>query len=117
VKAFWVAGKRDIPSYSCNPWDFYELFVECSSDVSLVLCNERTEVRMITTYSMAFDGRGFSLPQIHHPNFTEIYELYYAKDQVFVVSEYLDFSLEDLLKQGFFNDGNKNVLGREIKSI
>ncbi|KAH6694341.1 hypothetical protein BKA61DRAFT_683658 [Leptodontidium sp. MPI-SDFR-AT-0119] len=25
VKAFWVAGKRDIPSYSCNPWDFYEL--------------------------------------------------------------------------------------------
>lgn len=72
---------------------------------------------MITTYSMAFDGRGFSLPQIHHPNFTEIYELYYAKDQVFVVSEYLDFSLEDLLKQGFFNDGNKNVLGREIKSI
>jgi serine/threonine protein kinase len=53
---------------------------------------------MITTYSMASDGRGFSFPQIHHPNFTDIYELYYTKDQVFVISEYLDFSLEDLLK-------------------
>jgi hypothetical protein len=51
---------------------------------------------------MASNGRGFSLPQIHHPNFTDIYELYYAKDQVFVISEYLDFSLEDLLKHSIW---------------
>ena len=75
---------------------------ECGLDVSLVLCNERTKVRMITTYSMVSKGRGFSLPQIHHPNFTDIYELYYVKDQVFVISEYLDFSLEDLLKHSIW---------------
>lgn len=102
MKAFWVAGKRDVPSYSYSPWDFYELFVECSSDISLVLCNERTDVRMITTYSIASNGRGFSLPQIYHPNFTDIYKLFYTKDQVFVISEYLDFLLEDLLKHSIW---------------
>ncbi len=57
---------------------------------------------MITTYSMVSKGRGFSLPQIHHLNFTDIYELYYVKDQVFVISEYLDFLLEDLLKHSIW---------------
>jgi hypothetical protein len=99
---FWAVGSREIPSYSCSPWDFYEPFVDCSSDVSLVLCNERTEVRMITTYHMASNGRNFSIPQLYHPNFTDLYELYYHKDQMFVISEYLDFSLGDLLKHSIW---------------
>ena len=38
-----------------------------------------------------------SLPQMQHWNIIDIYEMYCFKDQIFVISEYLDFSLEDLL--------------------
>ena len=41
--------------------------------------------------------KGASLPQIQHRNIIDIYEVYWFKDQIFVISEYLDFSLEDLL--------------------
>jgi len=51
---------------------------------------------------MVSKGYGFGLPQIHYPNFTDIYKLYYVKDQVFVISKYLDFLLEDLLKHSIW---------------
>jgi hypothetical protein len=92
---FWIAGQRDILFHKCSPWDFYELFANCESDVSLVLCNERTEVRVMKTYKVV--PKGASLPQIQHRNIIDIYEVYCFKDQIFVISEYLDFSLEDLL--------------------
>jgi hypothetical protein len=76
--------------------------MRCNSNVSLMLCNERTEVRVITTYSALSNSGGFDLPQFHHPNFIDIYELYYIKNHVFVVSEYLHFSLADLLKQSIW---------------
>jgi hypothetical protein len=94
-KAFWIAGRREVLFHKCSPWDFYELFANCESDVSLVLCNERTEVRVMKTYKAG--RKGASLPQMQHRNIIDIYEVYCFKDQIFVISEYLDFSLEDLL--------------------
>jgi serine/threonine protein kinase len=40
----------------------------------------------------------FTLPQIHHRNIIDIYEIYIFENTMFVISEYLDFSLEDLLR-------------------
>jgi hypothetical protein len=41
---------------------------------------------------------GFNILRIQYPNFIDIYEVYYFEDQVFLISEYIDFLLEDLLK-------------------
>src|ERR1700722_13445772 len=43
-KAFWTAGQREILFHKCSPWDFYEMYNSGELDVSLVLCNKRTEV-------------------------------------------------------------------------
>jgi serine/threonine protein kinase len=95
-KAFWVTGQRDILFHECSPWHFYEPFASCESDASLVLCNERTEVRVMKTYNVTCAD--WSLPQMQHQNIINIYEVYHFKSQIFIISEYLDFSLEDLLR-------------------
>jgi hypothetical protein len=38
------------------------------------------------------------LPQMRHQNIINIYKVYCFKGQMFIISEYLDFSLEDLLR-------------------
>lgn len=61
-----------------------------------MLCNKRTDVRVMTIYNMI--GKGVDLPQMRHRNIIDIYEVYCFKDQIFIISEYVDFSLEDLLR-------------------
>lgn len=51
------------------------------------------------TYKVVY--KGVSLPQMQHRNIIDIYEIYFFKDQIFVISEYLDFYLEDLLLHDF----------------
>jgi hypothetical protein len=94
-KSFWIAGRREVLFHKCSPWDFYERFANSESNVSLVLCNKRTEVQVMKTYKVVC--KGVSLLQMQHRNIIDIYEIYCFKDQIFVISEYLDFSLEDLL--------------------
>jgi hypothetical protein len=100
---FWVAGKRAIPNYDCCPWDFYESFVRFTSGLCLVQRNDGTDVRVITAYTITrdnneSDSKGSSILEIQHPNFIDIYEVYHFEDQVFLISEYVDFSLDDLLQ-------------------
>jgi hypothetical protein len=38
------------------------------------------------------------IPEIQHPNFINIYEVYYFEDQGFLILEYVDFLLNDLLQ-------------------
>lgn len=98
---FWVAGKRAIPSYDCCPWDFYESFVRFTSGLRLVQRNDGTDVRVITAYTKTRESNesdSNSILEIQHPNFIDIYEVYHFEDQVFLISEYVDFSLDDLLQ-------------------
>src|SRR5690242_13326884 len=97
-KTFWVAGKSEIPCYSCSPLDFYERFIELKSNLFLVLCNGRTEVRVVSKFLVEQYGKGTWFSEFHHPNFVDVYELYHVNDEIFAVYEYLDFSLEDLLR-------------------
>jgi hypothetical protein len=60
--------------------------------------NDGTDVRVITSYFSRHGSNGFNILRIQHPNFINIYEIYRFEDQVFLISEYVDFSLEDLLK-------------------
>ncbi|KAH8790821.1 hypothetical protein F5882DRAFT_490771 [Hyaloscypha sp. PMI_1271] len=97
-ETFWVAGRSEIPYYSCSPWKFYEPFVKLKSDLFLVLCNTRTDVRVISRYFVEQYGKDSWFPEFRHPSFVDIYELYHVDDEIFAISEYLDFSLEDLLR-------------------
>jgi hypothetical protein len=65
--------------------------------------NDGTDVRVITAYTITCDSNesdsnGSSILKIQHPNFIDIYEVYHFEDQVFLISEYVDFSLDDLLQ-------------------
>jgi serine/threonine protein kinase len=100
-KEFWSAGLREIPSFACNPWDFYKPFFKLSSGTRLVLCNDKTTVRVIKGYDtvpLNESGYGFPLFQIQHKNFVDIYESYLFKGEVSAIIEYVGLSLEDLLQ-------------------
>ena len=63
--------------------------------------NDGTDVRVITAYTKTQESNesdSNSILEIQHPNFIDIYEVYHFKDQVFLISEYVDFSLDDLLQ-------------------
>jgi hypothetical protein len=97
-KKFWTARMREIPSFRCNPWDFYEPFLKLGSGLLLVLCNSGTEIRAMRTFNVASHGEGvYCFPEIQHPNFVNICERYLFEDEIFVFTEYIGFSIEDLL--------------------
>lgn len=104
---FWSAGRRKISSYVCSPWDFYEPFLNLSSRTSLVLCNDRSTLRVIQSCGAnQRDGAstdesldGLSLLEIRHKNFVNIYEQYLSNEEIFAVAEHVGFSLEDLLQK------------------
>ena len=52
-KEFWTARLREFPAFVYNPWDFYEPFLKRGSRLSLVLCNDETEVRTIRIFGHA----------------------------------------------------------------
>lgn len=107
---FWTARIRKIPSFRCNPWDFYEPFLKFGSRPSLVLCNDKTEIRVIRIFNIASEDeheyesednpggkKWFPLLEIKHPNFINIWECYLFKDEIFVFTEYIGFSIRDIL--------------------
>jgi len=94
----WVVRKRAIPCYDSSPWNFYKPFVKFESGSDLVLCNDKNEIQVITSYTSASNDSGFGLLSVQHHNFVDIYELYSFKDELFVIFEYLDFSLKDLIE-------------------
>lgn len=89
---------REIPSFRCNPWDFYELFLKLGSGLSLVLCNNGTEIRVMRTFRVASrSDEVYYFPEIQHPNFVNICECYLFEDEISALAEYVGFSIEDLL--------------------
>jgi hypothetical protein len=94
-KEFWTSGIREVPIYKCSPWDFYESFLETGTD-TLVLCNDRTEIRALRSYSKVPDNIT-TFRQIRHTNFVHLYELYSFENKTYTVLEYMDLSLADLL--------------------
>ena len=103
----WSAGRKKIPSFVGSPWDFYEPFLKLSSRTSLVLCNDRSTLRVIqscganeregTSTDESLDG--LSLLEIRHKNFVNIYELYLFSGEISAVNEHVGFSIEDLLQK------------------
>jgi hypothetical protein len=51
-KEFWTARMREILSFECNLWDFYEPFLKLGLGPLLVLCNNRIRIRVIRTFSI-----------------------------------------------------------------
>jgi hypothetical protein len=97
-KEFWTAGMREIPSFRCNPWDFYKPFLKLGSGLLLVLCNNRTEIQAIRTFGViSHDEEVYCFPEIQHLNFVNIYERYLFEDEIFAFTKYIGFSIEDLL--------------------
>ena len=97
-KEFWTAGIREIPSFKYNPWDFYKPFLKLNSSLSLILCNNKTEIRAIRTFNVvSHDEEVYCFPEIQHLNFVNICERYLFKDEIFIFTEYIRFSIEDLL--------------------
>jgi len=103
-KDFWTARMREIPLFGCNPWDFYEPFLKLGSGLTLVLCNNGTEVRVMRIFGdiASRDQGGRPLLQVQHPNFVDIYECYSFKDETFVFTECVGFSIEDLLLRSIY---------------
>ena len=52
------------------------------------------------TYNMLWTG--YDLPQMRHQNIIDIYEIYGFSGHIFIIFEYLDFSLEDLLRHDIY---------------
>ncbi|KFY86463.1 hypothetical protein V500_07609 [Pseudogymnoascus sp. VKM F-4518 (FW-2643)] len=77
-RVFWSAGKTDIPSFACSPWDFYEKFCKLRLGSILVLCNDKSAVR----------------------NFVDICESYLYERQVLAITKFVGYSLEDNLQCG-----------------
>jgi hypothetical protein len=97
-KEFWTARMREIPSFRCNPWDFYEPFLKLGSGSSVVLCNNGAEIRAMRTFGVAsHDEEVYCFPEIQHPNFVNICERYLFEGKIFAFTEYIGFSIEDLL--------------------
>ena len=107
---FWTARIRKIPSFRYNPWDFYEPFLKLGLYLSLVLCNNETEIRVMRIFdnvredeqecepeNISMSKKPFPLLGLQHPNFVNIYECYLFKDEIFVFTEYIGFSVSDLL--------------------
>ena len=101
-QGFWTAGFKKIPFISYSPWDFYEPFLDIGVLTCLVTCNNRSTVRAVKVFSAAsWGGSATYIPllRILHQNFVEVYKVYFFEGQVFVITEHVGSSLEDLLQK------------------
>jgi hypothetical protein len=89
-KEFWIAGKRYIPRFNCSP-----------------------------TFVVGSGGGGSSFPQISRPNFADIYEVYFFDGEVFVISEYVGFSVEDLLQRSIHPTEQEiaYIISQELRGV
>lgn len=46
---------------------------------------------------VSHDEEVYCFPEIQHPNFVNIHECYLFEDEIFIFTEYIGFSIEDLL--------------------
>jgi hypothetical protein len=49
-QGFWTAGFKEVPHFTCSPWDFYEPFLNFGTLMSLVACNGRSTVRAVKVF-------------------------------------------------------------------
>ncbi|OBT41556.1 hypothetical protein VE00_09137 [Pseudogymnoascus sp. WSF 3629] len=96
-RVFWSTGKTDIPSFACSPWDFYEKFCKLRSGSILVLCNDKSAVRVLKPLDVLSADE--HVP-IRHQNFVDICESYLYERQVLAITEFVGYSLEDNLQCG-----------------
>ena len=108
---YWTSSIQDMPSYDCSPWDYYEPFLLLDSGHKLVLCNNRTEIRLMRSGFPKSGSFWSRLSQIQHKNFINIYEVYFFEGCLFVVSEFTEFSLQDMIRYSI------HPLEREIAYI
>lgn len=92
---------KKIPSFVCSPWDFYKTFLKLSPCLSLVLCDNETEVRTMRVFGITPSDSDMDFPilEIKHPNFVDIHETYVFRNDIFVIHEYVGFSIADLIRQ------------------
>jgi hypothetical protein len=91
-KEFWTSSVQEGPIYKCSPWKFYEPFLKRGTEDTLVLCNDRTKIRVLRSYSKMADHIT-TFRQIRHVNSVHIYELHSFEDKTYGVLEYMDLSL------------------------
>lgn len=69
----------------------------------LVLCNHNTIARVIRIYPLRFSPFSRNtVVQVQHRNFIDYYEAYFFEDQVFTVSEYIEFSVKDMVNNALY---------------
>jgi hypothetical protein len=110
-EAFWAAGRRKIPWRVGSPWDFYEQLLELGSSTWMVLCDDRSTVRVIESFDSVDELPGhfphvsdegnpcFPILEIWHPNFVDIDIIYLYGEEVFAITEFVGPSLNDLLQR------------------
>jgi hypothetical protein len=95
--AFWTAGRREIPLFAGNPWDFYEQLLKLGSQTWMVLCNDRSAVRVIEGFDNVDESPNqyphvdqgspsFPILRIRYPNFVDIDEIYLCQGDVFAIT-------------------------------
>jgi hypothetical protein len=111
-EAFWTAGRRKIPWRVASPWDVYEQLLELGSSTWIVLCDDRSTVRVIESFNnvdedevpnhfphVSDEGNPhFPILEIWHPNFVDINIIYLYREEVFAITELVGPSLKDLLQ-------------------
>lgn len=96
---FWIAGRKEIPTFKSDPWEFYEHFLPDGPYPYLVLCNDGTEIRTMKIFDFPPDVEGDILLQgVQHPNLVDICEAFLFRIKLSVILEYRGFSVEDLLQ-------------------
>jgi hypothetical protein len=91
---FWASSIDIIPRYNESPWNYYEPFILRGERI-LVTCNHGSEVREMKIAS-SFD-RSAKVQRIRHINFLQVHEMYDFEDKLYVLFEYIDFTLQDVL--------------------
>jgi hypothetical protein len=100
-KCFWLSSVHEMPVYRQSPWDFYDPFLSLGSGRFLALCNRGAERRVISSVATS-DWAPISIFQIQHRNFIHFYEIYLFEGQRFIVSEYIEFRLQEILQNDIY---------------
>jgi hypothetical protein len=98
LQYLWTAGLKEIPYFTTSPWNFYEPFLDLGA-LCLVACNNRSTVRALKVFSStSWDATFTPLLRILHQSFVDVHEIYFFDREVFVITEHVGLSLEDMLE-------------------
>jgi hypothetical protein len=101
-KCFWSSSVQKLSIYHCSPWDFYVPFLVLETwkgmQRTLVLCNHGTEIRVMRTFLPSTTrNETRSTIEVRHRNFIDLYGLYCFEDHLFLVFEYMRFTIEEIV--------------------